>query len=183
MTREAALKLVLEKVKTKNLVKHMLAAEAVMRKLGAIMNEDEDKWAMAGLLHDIDYEDTKDHPEIHSKVGAELLASLGMDPEIVYAVKVHNGVHGFPRKSLMDKALYAVDPLTGLIVAAALIHPAKKIHVIDGAFVLNRFNEKHFAKGANREAIKSCVEFDMSLEAFIAAGVDAMQEVAADIGL
>ncbi len=183
MTREEALKLVKRNVKTKNLVKHMIAAEAVMAELAKHLSEDKGKWGLAGLLHDIDYEETKDDPKKHSLIGAEMLDELGVDREIVQAVRVHNEEHGIPRETLMDKALYAVDPLTGLIVAAALIHPDKKISSIDTGFVMNRFGEKHFAKGANRENIKACQDFGMDLDEFVEIGVAAMQEVSSEIGL
>ena len=183
MTREEALSLLSKKVKTKNLIKHMIAAEAVMRKLADLLGEDEEQWALAGLLHDIDYDETKDDPVRHSQVGAAMLAEMEMDPQIVQAVRAHNEVHGIPRVTNMEKALYSVDPLTGLIVAAALIHPAKKLYAIDGDFVLKRFYEKHFAKGAKRETIAACTEFGLDLADFIAVGVEAMQEAAGEIGL
>ena len=183
MNREKALAVLNEKVKTKNLIKHMMAAEAVMKKLAVRMGEDPHQWAMVGLLHDIDYDDTKNDPHRHSLVGAKMLADLGVDEDIVQAVRVHNEVHGIPRVTPMEKALYAVDPLTGLIVAAALIHPSKKIHGIDAEFVLNRFGEKHFARGARRDTIQTCTEFGMTLDDFVALGVEAMQEVSVEIGL
>ena len=109
MTREEALSLLSKKVKTKNLIKHMIAAEAVMRKLADLLGEDEEQWALAGLLHDIDYDETKDDPVRHSQVGAAMLAEMEMDPQIVQAVRAHNEVHGIPRVTNMEKALYSVD--------------------------------------------------------------------------
>lgn len=119
----------------------------------------------------------------HSKAGAEMLAVLGLPEEIVYAVKVHNDAPGLPRKSLMDKCLYATDPVTGLIVAGTLIRPEKKLSAVDTAFLINRFNEKSFARGANREQIAACGEFDMSLEDFLALSLEAMQGIARELGL
>ncbi len=183
MTRDEALALLMRKVKTKNLIKHMIAAEAVMRKLAVLLGENEEQWALAGLLHDIDYDETKDDPLRHSQVGAAMLEELEFEEEIVQAVRAHNEVHGIPRVTDMEKALFAVDPLTGLIVAAALIHPVKRLYAIDADFVLNRYYEKHFAKGAKRETIASCREFGLDLPDFIAVGVAAMQEAAEEIGL
>ncbi|EOD00755.1 HDIG domain-containing metalloprotein [Caldisalinibacter kiritimatiensis] len=183
MNREEALKQVKKNVKNKNLVKHMLAAEAVMRGLAEKFNEDVDKWGLAGLVHDIDYEETADDPNRHSIVGAEMLQELGYEDDVVYAVKVHNDAHGLERKSLMDKALYCSDPLTGLIVAAALISPTKKLNDIDTQFVMNRFNEKSFARGANREQIKACRELGLELEEFISIGLESMQKIHKDLGL
>jgi predicted hydrolase (HD superfamily) len=116
-------------------------------------------------------------------VGAEILESQGLPEHIVYAVKVHNPYHGLPRKALIDKALYAVDPLTGLIVAAALIHPDKKLASIDSEFVLNRYKEKSFARGADRSVIASCDELGLSLEEFVSLGLEAMQGISKELGL
>ncbi len=183
MTREEAFQLLKKHLKTKNLIKHSLAMEAVMRRLARHFGEDEEKWGLAGLLHDIDYDRTKDSPERHSLEGAELLAEHGLPEDVVYAVKVHNEAHGLPRRSLMDKALYATDPLTGLIVAAALIKPEKKLSAIDVNFLKNRFGEKSFARGANREIIASCTEMGLELEEFMALGLEAMQSIAGEMGL
>ncbi len=183
MSREEAYKLLKQHLKTKNLIKHSLAVEAVMRRLAKHFNEDEEKWGLAGLLHDIDYDRTKDDPARHSLEGAQLLQELGLPDDVVYAVKAHNEAHGLPRKSLMDKALYATDPLTGLIVAGALIRPEKKLSAIDVEFLKNRYGEKSFARGANRETIASCSEMGLELEEFFALGLEAMQGIAGEMGL
>lgn len=183
MMREEALKLVKEKIKNPNLIKHCLAVEACMRALAKHFNEDEEKWGLAGLLHDIDYEETKDNPNKHSLIGAEMLEKLGLDREICEAVKTHNEAHGIPPASLMAKALYSVDPLTGLIVAAALVLPSKKLADLTVENVLNRFKEKAFARGANREIIKKCEEINLSLEEFIKIGLEAMQNISSELGL
>jgi len=183
MTREEALKLVEDKITTKNLIKHCLAVEAIMAALAKRFHEDETRWALAGLLHDIDYETTKDKLEQHSLVGAEMLQALGIDSEIIQAVKVHNDTHHLPRLSQMDRALFCADPVSGLIVAATLVLPSKKIADLTAENVLNRFKEKGFAKGANREHIAACSELGLSLEEFIALAFQAMQAIASDIGL
>ncbi|MDL1972002.1 MAG: HDIG domain-containing protein [Deltaproteobacteria bacterium] len=183
MDREKLFKELKKRVKNKNLIKHMLATEAVMRALAERFGEDVEKWGIVGLLHDIDYEETKDRPEEHSLIGAEILENMGLPEDIIYAVKVHNPIHNLPRNSKLDKALYAVDPLTGLIVACALITPEKKLSKIDTAFVLRRFKEKAFAKGANREQIKTCSELGLSLEEFIDIALRAMQGISGQLGL
>lgn len=183
MQREEALKLLRENLKNKNLFNHSLAVEAVMRRLAEHFGEDPERWGLAGLLHDIDYERTKDDPDRHSIEGAAMLEELGLPEDIVYAVKVHNDRHGLPRRSLMDKALFAVDPLTGFIVAGALIRPEKKLAPVDVPFLMHRFKEKSFARGANRETMKTCVELGLSLEEFVALGLEAMQGIAKEIGL
>ncbi|MEG6615096.1 HDIG domain-containing metalloprotein [Peptococcaceae bacterium 1198_IL3148] len=183
MNREEALALLKKNVKNKNLVKHSLAVEAVMAGLAKHFGEDQEKWAIAGLLHDIDYDYTKDDPHKHSIMGAEMLTEAGLPEDVVYAVKVHNDMHGLPRNSLMDKALYATDPLTGLITAAALIRPEKSLFAINKESLIKRYSEKAFAKGANREVIASCSELGLSLEDFMALGLEAMQGIAKDLGL
>lgn len=182
MEREEALALVEESIAQKNLVKHCLAVEAVMERLAEHFGEDRELWGLTGLLHDIDYDETYDRPEEHSLKGGQLLEEKGLPEDLVYAVKAHNEVHGLPLKSLMDKALYAADPLTGLIVAAALIHPKKKLSAIDTGFVMNRFQESSFARGANRDQIGSCKEMDLSLEEFVGLGLEAMQGIRKELG-
>lgn len=183
MDRQEALELVKKHVKTRNLIKHMLATEAVMKALAERFGEDEGKWALAGLLHDIDYDETAHDPDRHSLVGGEMLEKLGLPDDVVGAVKAHNEAHGLPRETRLDKALYAVDPLTGLLVAAALIHPEKKLSAIDVGFVMNRFKESSFARGANRDQIRSCSELGLSLEEFVGIGLAAMQGIAEELGL
>ena len=183
MNRTEALELVKSHVKNKNLIKHMLAVEAVMGALAPRFGGDVEQWKLAGLLHDIDYDKTFDKPEEHSLLAAEMLAEHDLPEELLSAVRAHNEAHGLPRESNMDKALYCSDPITGLIVAGALIHPSKKLSAIDADFVVNRFHEKSFARGAKRETILACCELGLSLEEFVGIALTAMQEVAADIGL
>ncbi len=183
MKRSEALELLKKHLKNKNLIKHSLAVEAVMAGLAKRFGEDEEKWALAGLLHDIDYEYTKDNPEKHSLMGAEILQEAGLPEDIVYAVKVHNEVHGLPRNTMMDKALYCTDPLTGLITAAALIRPEKSLFAVEKESLMKRFGEKAFARGANREIIAACSEIGLSLDEFMEVGLKAMQGIAKELGL
>lgn len=183
MTRDEALSLVKTHIKNKNLVKHTLAVEAVMRKLAEHFGEDIETWGLTGLLHDIDYTETAEDPARHSKLGAEMLEGMGVESDIVDAVRAHNDYHGLPRTTRMARALFAADPLTGLIVASALIHPDKKLASIDADFVVNRFGEKSFARGARRDTISACSEIGLELPEFIALGLTAMQENATELGL
>lgn len=183
LSRNEAYQLLKKNLTNKNLQKHCLACEAVMGALAERFNEDPQVWSLAGLLHDIDYEKTKDEPERHSLVGAEMLSKQELPEEIIYAVKVHNYCHGLPRLSLMDKALYATDPVTGLIVAGALIIPQKSLAAIDVDFLLNRFQEKSFARGANREQILASSELGLTLEEFLGISLEAMQGIAKELGL
>lgn len=183
MTREEALQMVNENVKNVNLIKHMLATEAVMRALARRLGEDEEKWGLVGLVHDVDYERTADSPSQHGLIGAQMLAEAGLGEEEVNAVKAHNEATGFQRQTRLDKALYAADPVTGLIVAAALVKPSKKLADVDTEFVLKKFKEKSFARGASREQIMSCQELGLTLEEFIGLAIDAMQSIAGQLGL
>lgn len=183
MTRDEALKFLKANLTNKNLLKHCYACEVVMKYLAAHFGEDQDKWAMAGLLHDIDYDTTKDDLSRHSLLGGEMLEEAGLPADVVQAVRVHNEMHGIPRVSLMDKCLYSTDPVTGLIVAGALIKPEKKISGIDVDFLIKRFHEKAFARGANRETIAACSEFGMTLEEFLAISLEAMQSISKELGL
>ena len=184
MNRDEALKLVKEKIQNQNLVKHCLAAEACMRELAKHFKEPEEQWGLTGLLHDIDYEETKNDPQKHSVLGAEMLEKLGVDKEICEAVKTHNEAHGIAPESKMAKAIFAVDPLTGLIVAATLVMPSKKIADLTTENILNRFKEKGFARGANREIISKCQDLlNLSLEEFVKIGLSAMQKINNELGL
>jgi putative nucleotidyltransferase with HDIG domain len=184
MEREKILNLLKENLKNQNLIKHSLAVEAGMRALARYFGEDEEKWAIAGLLHDIDYEKTKGDPNLHSKVGSQILREMGFDQEICDAILTHNEAHGILPLSRMAKALFCLDPLTGLIVAATLVLPSKKLKDLKVENVLNRFKEKSFAKGANREIIKKCEEYlELPLEKFIEITLKAMQEISDQLGL
>jgi len=181
MTRDEAFSLIKSKVKNKNLVKHMIATEACMKALARYFHEDEELWSITGLLHDVDYDQTSKDPSKHGVVGSQMLQEMGIDERIVYAVKSHAG-HA-EAKSVMDKTLAAVDPLTGLIVAAALMHPSKKLKEVDTKFVMNRFKEKSFAAGANRDNIKTCEDLGLSLEDFIGISIEGMKSVSDELGL
>jgi putative nucleotidyltransferase with HDIG domain len=181
MTREEAIALMQNRVHNTNLRKHMLATEAVMKRLARQFNEDEEIWGLAGLLHDLDYDQTVNDFSKHGLISAEILEKTDVPEEVVYAIKSHPG--HFPRKSRLDKALYAVDPVTGLIVAAALMHPTKKLKNVDFDFVMRRFKEKRFAAGADRDQIKSCQEMGLSLEPFIRLTLQAMQDIDTELGL
>jgi putative nucleotidyltransferase with HDIG domain len=184
MDVEKALLMLNDKVKTPNLIKHCLACGAAMKELARYFKEDEEEWELAGLLHDIDYEETKDKPEQHSLIGSEFLQKNGVDQKIVEAVKTHNEIHGFTPQTKMAKALFCVDPLTGLIVASVLVLPSRKIKDLVTDNILNRFKEKTFAKGANREIIRQCESLlDLSLKDFVDLVLHGMQKIDKNLGL
>ena len=183
MTRKEVLDSINENVENKNLVKHMLATEAIMRALPRRLGEDEEEWGLTGLLHDIDVELTGGDMSSHSKLGADLAKELGASEAMTHAILCHNEAHGVPRETKLDKALFCVDPLTGLITAAALVRPNKKLAGLEAKSVLKRFKEKSFAAGANREQIALCSEIGLELGEFVELGLKAMQEISSDLGL
>lgn len=183
MDRDRAYAELRARLETKNLIKHSLAVEAIMRKLASYFQEDIELWGLAGLLHDIDYDKAGSDPEKHGIIGAEILDGLNVDHTVIYAVKAHNPQTGVERRRRIDKALYCADPLSGLITACALILPDKKLEGVTTEFVLKKFNEKAFARGANREQIMTCEEIGLSLEKFIELGLEAMKEIHEELGL
>ena len=183
MERTQAFEELTARLPNKNLIKHSLAVEAIMRELAGFFGEDAPKWGLAGLLHDIDYERTANDPSRHSILGAEILESIEIEDAIVYAVRAHNDYHGIERRRKMDKALYCADPVSGLITAGALILPSKKLQDVTVEFLIKRFNEKGFASGANREQIKRCDELGLTLEQFIDISLNAMLKIAEELGL
>jgi len=183
LTREEALNSIKANVENKNLVKHMLATEAIMRALAKRLGEGEGEWGLTGLLHDIDVELTKGDMSTHSKLGADLARELGASETIAHAILCHNEAHGIPLETKLDKALFCVDPLTGLITAAALVRPDKKLAGLEAKSVIKRFKEKSFAAGADREQISLCSEIGLELGEFIELGLRAMKGIAHGLGL
>lgn len=189
MSRDEAYQILVQYIKNPNLIKHHLACEATMKALCIRFNpkaseREIEKWGIVGLLHDADYEITKETPEKHTLVLEEKIGNQ-LDPDVMHAIKSHNADrNGVVPKSLMDWSIYCCDELTGLIVAAALIHPDKKLGSIDVKFILNRFGEKSFAKGADREMIKKCEEkLGIPLGEFVELTLSAMQKISSEIGL
>lgn len=183
MDRERAMVELKARLTNKNLIKHSLAVEAIMRGLASHFGEDAGDWGLAGLLHDIDYDQTADDPQKHSIVGAEILEGLGIDDAIVYAVKAHNECHGIKRNRKIDKALFSADPISGLITAGALILPSKKLADVSADFILRKMNEKNFAKGASREHIRMCDELGLTLEQFVDISLTAMKAISDELEL
>lgn len=181
-TRENAWKLVTEYIQNPNLRKHMLAVEAAMRAYARRFGEDEEKWGVVGLLHDFDYER---YPEEHPLVGARILREQGWPEEIVHAVLSHAAERtGVERANRMEHVLYAVDDLTGLIVAVALVHPTKDIREVTVKSVKNKWKDKRFAAGADRGAAEEgAAALGIDLWEHVGIVLEAMQSVAADLEL
>lgn len=183
MERAEALDSIRANVENGNLIKHMLATEAIMRAIAGRFGEDDEEWGLAGLLHDIDVELTNNDMSSHSKLGADLARELGASESVAHAILAHNQRHGAPLETKLDKALFCTDPLTGLIVAAALVRPDKKLAGLEVSSIEKRFKEKSFAAGASREQIARCVDIGLELDEFIGLGLEAMKGIAADLGL
>lgn len=184
MDRGIALRLVKERVSNENLVNHMLATEAIMGALADRFGEDRGRWALAGLVHDLDTAETAETMEVHGLRTVEWLRTAGLeDAEILQAIRAHNPANGSTIESRFDRALFSADPLTGLITAAALIRPEKKLALVELKSLKKRFKEPSFARGARREDIATCEELGIPLDEFLALGLEAMKGVASEIGL
>jgi len=183
MIRKEVLDSIKANVENENLVKHMLATEAIMRSLAKRLGEDEEEWGLTGLLHDIDMELTGGDMDSHSKLGADLARELGASEAMAHAILCHNETHGVPLETELDKALFCADPLTGLIIAAALVRPDKRLAGLEAGSVKKKFREKSFAAGVDRQQISLCSQIGVELDEFIELGLKAMKGIAADLGL
>ena len=183
MNRDDALAIVREYVKNENLIRHMLAVEAAMRYYAKKYDQNVETWGITGLLHDFDWEI---HPtlESHPQDGAPILRQRGVPEEICRAVLSHADHTGIPRQSLMEKALFACDEITGLIVAVALIRPSRSLSDLKVKSIKKKWKDKAFAAGANRDEIIQAVnEFGIDLWEHTTNVIEAMKEVAPDLGL
>jgi putative nucleotidyltransferase with HDIG domain len=183
MNREQAWELLNEYTKKENLIKHALAVEAAMRAYAKKFNEDEEAWGTVGLLHDFDYErfpTAEDHPYR----GAEILREKGVDESWIKAILGHADYTGVERDTLMAKTLFAVDELTGMITAATLVRPSKKIEDLKVKSVKKKLKDKSFAASVNRDDIKKgAEELGVDLSEHIQFVIDAMKSVSDDLGL
>jgi putative nucleotidyltransferase with HDIG domain len=185
--RQKALRLLEENISNQNLIKHNLAAGALMTELADYFNvpEERDLWELAGLLHDLDWEKTAEHPEEHGKVGEQIIREAGLPEEVALAVRRHNFMSGVEApETLMEKALYYCEEITGLVVASALVLPSRKLEDVTSETVLKRFKEKAFARGVNRELLLSAPEhLEITLEKMAELAVRSMQNIHEDLGL
>jgi putative nucleotidyltransferase with HDIG domain len=182
MDREEAFALVSQRIPQANLVYHSVAVEVIMEALArrfGLGEADIARWALAGLLHDLDYAETGEDPGRHGLVTAELLEGQ-VDDEIIHAILGH--ADKAERDTLMDKALYAADPTTGFIVAAALVRPDRDLQAVEVRSLLKRWKEKAFARGASREQMDTCSETGLTRDEFLALSLAAMQGRAAELG-
>jgi len=183
MDRQAAWDLLCEFTKTEPLRKHALAVEAAMRAYARRYAGDEETWGIVGLLHDFEYE-AHPNPEQHPLEGAKVLRERGWPEEIVHAVLCHADYLGMERRTPMDRAIYAVDELTGLVIAVALVRPSKSIDEVDVASVRKKMKDKGFARAVNREDIaKGAEQLGVDLDEHIAFVIDALKPVASELGI
>ena len=169
-------------VQERNMIKHMLATEAIMRALARKLGEDEEEWGITGLIHDIDVELVEGDMSSHGKLSADIAQELGANGTMVHAILCHNEAHDVPRETKLDKALFCADPLSGLITAAALVRP-DKLSGLTTKSVMKRFREKSFAAGVNREQVAQCQKIGLELEEFIGLGIEAMKGIASELEL
>jgi putative nucleotidyltransferase with HDIG domain len=184
MTREEALAIVKEFVKGDNLLKHMLAVEAAMRAYARKLGEDEEGWGRVGLLHDFDWEI---HPTLdeHPMKGVPILRERGVPEDDIRTILSHAEHSGVQRETLRDRALFAVDELTGLIMAAALVRPSKDIRDVRVKSIKNKWKDRAFAAGVAREDVEQgCQELGIDLwDEHVPLVLEAMQGIAAELGL
>lgn len=183
LTRESALELLHEFTKNENLRKHALAVEAAMRAYARIYAEDEEKWAVTGILHDFDYEIYPNAPD-HPSKGSEILKERGYPEDVRRAILGHADYMGVPRDTLMAKCLYACDELCGFITAVALVRPSKKLEDVEVNSVKKKLKDKAFARSVSREDIEKGVrELGVDLDQHIKIVLDAMKSIANHLGL
>ena len=183
MQRDVAWSILTEFTKGDGLRKHARAVEASMRAYAARYGADPDRWGIAGLLHDFDYEMHPRAPH-HPLKGAEILAARGLAPDVVYAILAHADYSGMPRVSLLDRALYACDELTGFVHACALVRPGKVVAGLEPASVRKKLKDKAFARTVNRDDVfRGAAELGVDLDAHIAFVIEALAGVAPEIGL
>ena len=183
LSREDALKLLRENVRNEKMILHMIAVGAIMRELARYLGEDEDLWELVGLLHDIDYERTKDNPSKHGLVAEEILRSLVSD-DVLRAIKSHNYENtGVEPRTRMEKALIASDAVSGLIIACALVMPSKKLEEVKVKTVKKKFKQKDFARNVSRERILFCEQIGIPREKFFELALNALKGVSDELGL
>ncbi len=184
MTRNQALEVLNQYVKQDNMFKHSLASEAVMRAIARRLNQDEEKWGLAGLLHDVDVEVTNADAFIHGQKAIEILTPLGVDTEIIEAISLHNECSAkVPRSTIFHFALAAGETITGLITATTLVYPDKKLASVKSKSVVKRMKEKNFAASVKRESIMECELIGISINEFAEISIAAMLEISEELGL
>ncbi|MFQ6095063.1 MAG: HDIG domain-containing metalloprotein [Candidatus Bathyarchaeia archaeon] len=183
LNREEALELVKENVRRRNMIYHMLAVEAIMKAIARYLKEDEALWGLTGVLHDIDFEETREKPEKHGLI-AESILDKTVPEEVIRCIKAHNyRFTGVKPETRMEKALIAGDAVSGLVIACALVMPSKKIRDVRLETIKKKFRDKDFARGADRNRIKICEELGITTDDFFEIALESIKEIAGEIGL
>ena len=184
ITRTQAVNLLHQFVKNEKMIYHSLASEAVLRGLARRLGRDEEKWGLAGLLHDLDVETTNAEPTVHGTQTEVLLKDYDIDPEILDAIRMHNEVSaGKERTTEFQHALAAGETITGLIFATTYVYPDRKLTSVKPKSVVKRMKEKMFAASVNRENILECEKIGIPIDEFAALAIESMLPVADQIGL
>jgi uncharacterized protein len=184
ISHEKAQALMEQFLESESMRKHCLASEAIMRALAPRFGVDPEMWALVGLLHDLDYNETRDHMERHALVTEQVLLERGVDPQIVEAIKYHNAENlGLTRHEPVHFALTAAETITGMISATALVYPDKKVASVAPKSVKKRMKAKEFARSVNRDHILLCEQIGISLDEFISISLQAMCEISDRLGL
>ncbi len=184
ISREEALALMEQHIPQDNLRCHCLATEAIMRQLALRIGADADEWGIAGLLHDLDYVETKDEMQRHGLVTEAVLREKGVSDAITGAIKSHNaGNLGLQRSTQFEHALVAAECITGLVVATALVYPDKKLASVKASSIVKRMKQKEFARSVNRDHIKECELIGLPLEEFARLSLEAMCSISQQLGL
>ena len=166
------------------MIKHSLASEAVMKAVAQRLGEDENKWALAGLLHDLDVELTHADPKVHALKAAGILEDEGYPHDLADAVKMHNEeATGLERTTVFQHALAASETITGLVIATTLVYPDKKLASVKPKSVVKRMKQKAFAASVRRDHILECEMIGIPMPEFAVLAVEAMREIADDLGL
>ena len=186
--RDSALALMHEYTASESLRKHMLSVEAAMRAYATRLGEDPERWGLAGLIHDFDYErfpnGAHSATEEHPSHGVSVLRERGYPEDVLQAILGHANYTGVPRESAMARTLFAVDELTGLITATALVKPSRSVHDVDARSVRKKMKDKAFARGVSRDdVIRGAEELGVDLDEHIGFVIAAMQSCAAELGL
>ncbi|MGE5383665.1 MAG: HDIG domain-containing metalloprotein [Omnitrophica WOR_2 bacterium] len=184
LQRNEAVTLLHSYIKNERMIAHSLASEAVMRALASYLGKNEDQWAQAGLLHDLDVEITNADAHTHALETARILTELGIDEEVVDAIRMHNEeATGLDRTTVFQHALAAGETITGLITATAMVYPDKKVASVKPKSVTKRMKEKAFAASVKRESIMECELIGIPLDKFAEIALIAMTGIADDLGL
>jgi len=183
ISRKEAFELLTKYVRDDKLIKHSLAVEAILKAMAKMLHEDEELWGLTGLLHDLDYEYTKEEPAKHATVSSQILDGI-IPEEAIKAIKAHNYQYTdhIPTTAL-DRALIAADAVSGLIIATALIMPSMKLSEVKPETLMNKFKDSSFAKKISRKRIELCEDTGFELDMFFDVSLKALQNISDDLGL